>query len=828
MHLGCGRWPAGPATSVPDAGGVVAMITIGKVRNAEYYLCDVRHDDVAAYYTSVERPGRWHGQLAAAHGLAGQTVDPEAFRAVLDGRSPVTGEQLTHNATRVRALDVTLSVPKSMSVVWAVCDDRARREVVAALDAAERSVIRFLESDATVVRRGKGGHQLLPGDGLLVASFDHRTSRLGDPNLHRHLVIANASVGPDGRTTAIDTRQLYQVRYTAEAVFQAVLRHELSGRLGVGFTEIDRHGVGEIVGVPEPVCREFSRRRRAIEDEMADRGVTTGRGARIAALATRTAKRHAPDDVLHGQWLDRATRLGFDPGRIPVRRQHLGSRRLVVENHDIAALVTAHAATYTRRDVIRSVARLAHRGATLDAIEAATATYLASRYAVERQPGLYTTPEMLDMETAIVEWAVRGQGRGTGVASAAAVDQALAARPHLSDEQRDLVRRTARGGDDVTVIVGKAGAGKTTALDALRSAYEHDGFRVIGAALSARAAAELHAGAGIDSLTIHRTLNALARSRLRLDHRSVLVVDEAAMVGTRQLNLLTGYAAGAGAKVVLVGDPRQLPEIDAGGTFAAIARRVRPVVLNENRRQADPDTRAALDALRAAKADIALGLLHRSGQLTVGANADSVRTALVADWSVAVRDGRHAVMIAAHRSDVTDRNARARDLLASQGRLGPAIWRNDSTEFAAGDRVVAHRNHYRLGLLNGATGTVTRAGPDHLGIRLDTGRHVDVPNRYIDDGHLTHGYALTVHKAQGMTCDAAYLLGDDGLFNELGYTGLSRGRHHNHLYTVASRDETDHLAADPLADVRHALTTSRAQTAAIDTPTHDSHLGISR
>lgn len=789
------------------------MITIGKVRNAEYYLNELHHDDAYEYYGSLERSGRWHGTFAAQLDLTGP-VDPDDFRAILEGVRPDTGTSLTAFPIKVTALDVTLSVPKSMSVLWAVGDHDTRRNVEAAIDAAEAAVVRLLEAEATIVRRGHGGLDYHDGNGLIVASFDHRTSRLGDPNLHRHLVVANASPGPDGRITGIDTRQLYGIRYTAEAVFQSVLRHELAQSQGLLYGDIDRHGVGEIAGIPLTVRREFSQRRRDIEAEMAERGVTTGRGARMVALATRPTKEDdLPDGVLRRQWRDRANAVGFDGTGIPTVER---TPRLATTDDTLAFALTEHDATYSRRDVIRHTARSAPDGASLDAILRRSDDYLAGPHAIERLPCVYTTPEILALETRAAATAVAGLDRHIAVASRRAVADSLAARPHLADEQRHLVEHAARSGDAITVVVGKAGAGKTTALDALRDAYERDGHCVIGAALSARAAAELHAGAGIGSQTLHRTLHQLTTGDLQLDRRTVLVIDEAGMVGTRQLARLIDEAQRADAKLVLVGDPRQLPEVDAGGTFSAIARRIQPLHLTENRRQLDPNERAALDALRANDIDHAVANLHRSGRVTVGDNADTVREALVADWHAATAEGRHAVMIAAHRSDVGDLNHRARRHLIAHGQLGPAIWRNDSTEFSLGDRVMAHRNRYDLGILNGHRGSVTGTTATALTVRLDNGTSVAVPNRYIDDGHLSYGYAVTVHKAQGMTCDAAYLLGDDGLFNELGYTGLSRGRHENHLYAVASRDELGRAALDPLADVRRSLGISRAKAAAID------------
>ena len=790
------------------------MISIGKVRSADYYLAEVGRDDSSGYYVDTERAGRWHGRLAADLGLSGR-VDPGDFRAVLEGRRPDLGMRLTAHPTRVKALDVTLSVPKSVSITWALGDHTTAGQVEHALDGAQAAVIEFLEAEASFVRRGHGGVDVQRGSGLVVASFDHRTSRLGDPNLHRHLVVANASRGPDGRITGLDTRQLYRIRYTAEAVFQAVLRDQLARSPGYGFGSIDRHGVGEIEGVSAKVRRAFSQRRREIEAEMLWRGVTTGHGARIATLATRAPKDHSlSDEELRYRWHEQARALGFDQAKV---RTQPRTPVLSVTDEELAWTVTEHDATYQRNDVIRAVCRTAPDGAPVDAIVERTDQYLASAQAVERLPGVYTTPEILALEAHAVDVATRGRHSGVGIASSTAIDLALQARPRLAGEQRHLVQRVAGSGDAISLVVGQAGAGKTTALDGLRDAYHRDGYTVLGSALSARATAELQSGAGIPSQTIHRLTSILDARRPLLDERTVLIVDEAAMVGTRHLARLIDAAHQARAKLVLVGDARQLPEIDAGGTFTAIARRITPVQLTENRRQTDPHQRAALSALRQVDVDDALARLERSGNLTTGPDADTVRTALVADWLAAVAAGHHAIMLAGQRSDVADLNQRARHQLDLAGTLGPPVWQNDTTSFSVGERVIAHRNRHDLGLLNGQHATVTGATEKTLIIQADRGATVDVPNTYIDAGHLTHGYALTVHKAQGMTCDAAYFLGDDGLFNELAYTGLSRGRHTNHLYTVASRDEDHRLLADPHAGIRRSLAATRAKTAAIDT-----------
>jgi ATP-dependent exoDNAse (exonuclease V) alpha subunit len=286
------------------------------------------------------------------------------------------------------------------------------------------------------------------------------------------------------------------------------------------------------------------------------------------------------------------------------------------------------------------------------------------------------------------------------------------------------------------------------------------------------------------------------------------------MLGTRLFADLVAQADRAEAKVIAVGDPKQLPEIEAGGMFAALLRRLDPVTLAGNRRQRDPEERAALADLRAGRVDAALGRLERNGNVTVADNADLLRDALVDDWYQAHQAGRHAVMGALRRSDVADLNTRARERLTADGHLGPDILSIDERSFATGDRVMARRNRYDLGVVNGDAGRITGAGATHLEIHLDHGRDVAVPFSYAIDGHLDHAYARTIHQSQAMTCDLELVLGDDALLSEVGYTGMSRARDHNRLYSVAAHDP-DH-PDDPLAHVRHALGVSQAKIAAVD------------
>ena len=290
------------------------------------------------------------------------------------------------------------------------------------------------------------------------------------------------------------------------------------------------------------------------------------------------------------------------------------------------------------------------------------------------------------VERELVRLAISRQGSEAGVVDAEVVAEAIARRPALSDEQGTMVRRLTREGDGLALVLGRAGAGKTYALDPARAAWEAAGYRVVGAALAARAAAELEAGAGIPSMTVARLLQELGTRRLLLDRRTVVVVDEAGMLGTRDTAALASATARAGAKLVLVGDDAQLPEIAAGGAFRGLAARLDPIRLEGNRRQREPWERQALLDLREGRPERTVAAYVLAGRVTVAETAEEARERLVTDWVDARRRGGDCLMIAARRRDARDLSRRAREALVAAGEVsGPAL-ELPSGEFAAGDR----------------------------------------------------------------------------------------------------------------------------------------------
>lgn len=847
------------------------MLSIQKlvVDQSRYYL-ESEHgrvdaiDSVAGgaedyYGEGGEAPGAWLGRGARRLGLDGKVAGDE-LRALFAGRHPRTGEVLRDPASRVKvaAYDLTFSAPKSVSVLFGVSDPATRAAVRGAHEAAVREAVGYLERSAAAVRRGAGGAVVEEVDGFIAAGYRHRASREGDPQLHTHVLVANLGQGSDGRWSALDGRRLYAHATAASRVYQAVLRGELTRALGLEWSPVSR-GIGDIKGVPGDVLRAFSRRRGQIEAAMTERGTSGARAAEAAALATRRRKdRSVGADALFADWADRAGALGWCTAhaRALVRETRTrdlneeGVGRLVGELVGPTGL-TQRRSTFTRRDVIAAVCERLPAGTSLTAatIEAVADRAVGSDDVVplieptdgERfvrrdgrvlRVGLedrrYTTAELLTHERRLLEVAQHGREAGAGVAGEEVLQSALRSRPGLNDEQARMVRTLTRSGARIDVVAGPAGTGKTFALAAAHEAWTEAGHHVFGVAVARRAAKELETGAGIPSTSIAALRDRLQRGR-QLPRGAVLVVDEAGMVATRDLVALLDGVERADGKLVLVGDHRQLPELEAGGAFRGLVRRGLAVELRENMRQVDAWERRAVDHLRSGRAGEALALYARHGRLHLSDTEAEVRDRVVGDWWQA---GGDAVMLARQRVTVAELNSAARQRMRDAGRLGDEELSLPAGRFAVGDRVLIRRNDPERGVSNGDRATVVALDQRRLRLTVESrGRVVELGASFLlrrtreGEPSLTHGYAMTCHVAQGMTVDRSFVLADGGLCREWGYTALTRGREANHLYVSDDRaSERDDYAPAERAEFRRsaleglevALARSEAEPLALD------------
>ncbi|MHB8341053.1 MAG: AAA family ATPase, partial [Mycobacteriales bacterium] len=612
--------------------------------------------------------------------------------------------------------------------------------------------------------------------------------------------------------------------------YQAVLRGELSRRLGVGWTPV-RRGTAELDGVPAGLRRLFSRRRAQIEAALEKVGRGDARAAQAATLTTRPGKQAVDPETLREQWASRCLAAGYDPDQL-AEVLHRASPPGLPAGPSIADRVlaadglTRRRSHFTRRDLLRAVCEAIPPGAgvDLDALRRIATEVIRDPRVVallaEAPPDSrrYSTADLLGVERGALAAAAARRGEQAGMVDPGSVQAALAAG-RLCAEQQRAVRSLTTSGAGVELLVGPAGSGKTAALAAARQAWQEAGYRVIGAALAAVAARNLAASAGIASSSLARLLADTARldpetgRPAGLPARCVLVADEASMIGTRALAGLIELTGAARAKLVLVGDPHQLPEIDAGGLFAALARTELANTLTENQRQQEGWERAALAELRSGDVCAALDAYLAHDRVRTTATGEEARARIVADYLTAGRDsgGGEVLMLASRRFDARRLAELVRDELLAAGALGDTALAvatgRASIEFRTGDQVLVTTNDYRRGLLNGTRARVTEVDPaaGRLTLATTDGQAATLPASWLALGHLQHGYALTCHRAQGLTVDVALLYGTAALCAEAGYVGLSRGRRANRVYASLAglRRDTDG-GIDHLPDPRPA------------------------
>jgi len=513
----------------------------------------------------------------------------------------------------------------------------------------------------------------------------------------------------------------------------------------------------------------------------------------------------------HGEAAERA-----EDHRAIARRN---GERILAEPEIVLAAITHQQATFTDHDLARFVHRHTDGKAQFDAalakVQASDEVVRLGRDGQGRER--FTSREMLRVERGLEQDANRMAARAghavTERGRGAALARACAAGLDLSIAQRDALDHVTRRGD-LALLVGYAGTGKSALLGVAREAWEAQGYRVRGAALSGMAAESLEGGSGIASRTLASLEHAWGRHRESLGPRDVLVVDEAGLVGSRQLGRVMARAEAAGAKVVLVGDAEQLQAIEAGAAFRALSERHGAYDLTEVRRQQVDWQRDATRQLATGRTVQALVAYSAAGAMRGHEDSEAARDAVVAGWWAAKQaaPASSQVMLAYTRDDVAALNGLARERMQAAGALGPdhrVETTRGSRLFSEGDRLVFLRNERELGVKNGTLGTVEAISDLAMSVRLDDGRRVAFDQKAYTD--LDHGYATTIHKSQGVTVDQAHVLAGGYMDRHATYVALSR---HRESVTVHYDRQT---FADEAA-LGRTLSRERAKDSTLDYP----------
>lgn len=802
--------------------------------------------------------------------VARQMFAAQFGRAALDPRelAGFIARESRPAATTVAGFDLTFSPPKSVSTLWAVASPRVAARIEAAHREAVAIALRFVEHSLLFTREGTNGVRQVNVQGLLAAAFTHRDSRAGDPDLHTHVAVANkVKASVSGKWLAIDGRVLYKGNVAASETYNTALV-KLLERQGFGFEDRytgrdNSRPVREIAGVSVELSARWSSRRADIEayrqqlvagfqDEHGrpPTVVESVKLAQQATLATRDGK-HEPRTLAQQRavWHRQAVEvLGGETGLVRMLAHVLAPHRRLLEKADAAwfeqaaerilAAVQERGATWQdahlRAEALRQVRscdlRIDQIGAAVELLVtmakdlsislAPPADRISEPAGLRRADGasvytvagseLFTSAAVLAAEQRLVDLAgTTGAHTAPSPSVSAAIASSAAQGHELTPSQAHLVTQMATSGARLQLALAAAGAGKTTAMRVLTTAWTSDGGSVLGLAPSAAAATQLRSQTGTTTDTLaklvwgiqHHDLPDWARA---IGPETLVVIDEAGMADTISLDTVCTWLAGRGAVIRLVGDDQQLAAIGAGGVLRDIKTRYGAISMTELMRFADPAEAAASLAIRDGD-PAGLGFYLDNGRVHVGDQAGMAEQAFTA-WRTDRDKGLDSVLLAPTRALVAQLNARARsERLAYLDQ--PPLWEAllaDGNRASAGDVVISRTNDRSLRwsatdwVKNGDRWTVRQVSPagDLRVEHLPTGRLVTLPHVYVT-ASVELGYACTIHAAQGVSCDTSHTVTTPGLSRQQLYTMVTRGRLANHIWLEVVTDGDDDTLIHP-------------------------------
>ncbi|WP_313541154.1 MobF family relaxase [Leifsonia aquatica] len=786
--------------------------------------------------------------------------------------SQIEKEEATRTTRRaVAGYDFTFSIPKSASAIWAVADAGTQSLIAQAHHEAVAEAIAFMEREVAATRTGATGRDgavaQVDVSGLIATAFDHFDSRAGDPHLHTHVVISNkAKTVLDGKWRSLDGRPMHAAVVALSELHEAVFADHLTRALGVIWESRergrDRNPAWSITSVPEKLVTEFSTRSRHIDVE-ADRLIqqyVTAHGRRPspptilrlraqATLSTRPDKEVRALSELTSEWRDRAGRVlgqdattwarGVTANEAPLllRADDVPLDVLADLGRTVVGAVAEKRSSWRRWNLYAEAARQtmgwrfsstqdreAIIDLVVDAAEGAsfrlTPPELATSPAVFQRPDgtsvfrprastVFSSGELLAAEDQLLERA----GDATAPIVPLVTVERIARRPDglgrvLSADQAAALASVAVSGRALDVLVGPAGAGKTTAMNALRRAWEseHGHGSVVGLAPSAVAAQVLSDDLGIPTENTAKWWQNHLVNGTNFEPGQLVIVDEASLAGTLALDRLSTLAADAGAKMLLVGDYAQIQSVDAGGAFAMLVhdRDDAPELVDIHRFTHDWEKTASL-ALRHGDTDI-LTTYQENGRI-IGGDAETMTDAAYIGWRTDLAAGKASVLIAEATATVTALNVRARADLIMDGTVNPTyeVELNGGITASIGDTVITRRNDRRLRegrvwVRNGDRWHITQIRTDGSATIRRAGRRwgssVVLPANYVAE-HLDLGYAVTAHRAQGITADTAHTLVEATSTRENLYVAMTRGRDSNIAYVAVDRPDDAHGIPHP-------------------------------
>lgn len=784
----------------------------------------------------------WHGLAAAEFGLSG-VADKEHVERLCAGFDPHDpSERLVRNAgreTRNPGHDLTFSAPKSLSCAWSAADPELRKAIEQAHLAAVREALTFLEEKVGFARVGTDGLSRVRCP-LLFVLFEHSTSRglpgmTPDPQLHTHALLINVTRHGDGHTTAIDPTYMYHWKMAAGAVYRLALGQKIV-ELGLPIRERQvGASIGwEVASIPQGLIDYQSKRRAEIEEKLCLRkGSLDAADSRYAELVAKETRRkkdtEKPRHELFAEWREQAKEFGITPEFL--RQSLVPSKKLRELSPDVRdarkeklwqeatgalsqqqshwneadltkALAERAMGKLSVRDIRELIAekRHAHDLIRLDNVQTEKPDPTRRQYA-EKWEERFTTKEVLELEKRMLRDVVAIKDERRTESRRETIEQAiLKSSPTLDQEQADAVRHLLTG-YGIRLMSGVAGSGKTTTIRTCAEVWQHEGRQVLGCSLAGAAAKKLERETGIKSDTLASILWRLDHEMLSLA-KKILVLDEAGMVGTKDMAKLIRHVKDAkNARLILLGDAKQLQPIEAGGPFKLLGDLLGEKRLTVIRRQELPWARQAVAALEQGNAAEALGYYVANKCFHLAEDRPQAMQKLLEQWR---KDGgierpEAIALLASTNAEVTslNRSAQAERIKAGEVAEDRKVFAN-GVYLHEGDRVQFLKKSRPMGIDNSDMGTVLKVDDGRITVKLDLdARELTVDFSRYSSTNLTLGYASTTHKAQGATIQHVHvLMGGPMTDQHMGYVQLSRSKVSTHLFCdkeTAGGPELSHL-----------------------------------
>ncbi|WP_244486655.1 MobF family relaxase [Aurantimonas sp. Leaf443] len=851
------------------------VATVAAGTSAQYYLAQVEY-----YLGGKEPDGRWIKTSPGLGSFPSNIVDGGAFERLHaardeDGRPLIsnTGKHLD----QVGGYDVCFSPPKSLQVLWGLGAAPISTGLEAVQLAAVQEAVDFLDREAAFCRRGRNG-LILEKVSLTAAAFQHGEARpaphadgavFADPALHTHVVVLNVAERADGSFGRLDGRLFYNMKMAAGALYHEALSRGLR-QMGFSVEITGNNGIFEIVGVDRDLCKYFSARRDEIASELAAIGLETSGAPALAAAKARATRRGKSSDGPSGDdrhqlWRERAAGLGFEAEHVVEQALAAGRERALVAHtepptvrtlYQVLQDLTERASVFEYRQLVAAVASAkvgADRGTSVEEelerfrTKGAMVALGSDRW----RHAIYSTPEIIALEQGLFARARQLASLQVAAPSSSSVE-ALLQNARLNHEQEQAARLACTS-TGIVIVEGAPGVGKTTLLAPVARAWGDAGWRVIGASTAWKIAHQLRDELQIEARAVDSWLAAVEHGKPFLTDKTLLVIDEAGLLTSRQMDRILSeveraHSAGFEVAVRMVGDRRQLQPIGGPG-LRIVAEAIGTQRVDVIVRQHEPWARDVVTDFGRGEAAVALGSLKAHGCVRICEGPSATINGLVDAWDEWRRDdrGRLSLLIAKTNAQVLALNKEARQRLRTSGEIAAdnaasieavtPSGQSHIVDLAEGDRIRFLCRNDELGIINGTHGCIERVdlasdGAVWLQTRIGSRSVSFTPSELADEAgraQLAHAYATTCYGAQGLTTDHAFVLADPAMDRHDIHVATSRGRSGTHLFVdgkaLDTRAKAERLLGDRdrvvdpserLALLAAALSRSGAKSSTLD------------